>query len=80
MIEIDDKGKERKKYRYENMMTPYDKLKSLDDAEQYLKPGMSFSMLDAIAYRVSDNEAASQLQVARKHLFETIFGRMKAAG
>lgn len=80
VIEIDDKGKERKKYPYKCMMTPYDKLKSIDGAEQYLKPGLSFLKLDAIAYRVSDNEAAEQLQAARKQLFETIFGQKKVAG
>lgn len=83
IIETDDKGKERKKYLkylYENMMTPYDKLKSLDNAEQYLKPGVSFLTLDVIALRVSDNEAAAQLQAARKQLFKTIFGQNKAAG
>ena len=80
VIEIDDKGKERKKYPYDSMMTPYDKFKSIDNAEQYLKPGMSILKLDAIAYRVSDNEAAEQLQVARKQLFETIFGQQKVAG
>ena len=80
VIEIDDKGKERKKYPYDSMMTPYDKFKSIDNAEQYLKPGVSFLKLDAIAYRVSDNEAAEQLQAARKQLFETIFGQKKVAG
>jgi len=30
---------QRKRYRYEDMMTPYDKLKSLADANEYLKPG-----------------------------------------
>ena len=80
VTEVDAKGKERKKYPYKNMMTPYDKLKSLDNAEQYLKTGVTFLGLDAIAHRVSDNDAAAQLQAARKQLFETIFGRKKAAG
>lgn len=34
---IDEKGKERKKYPYKNMMTPYDKLRSLSDVQSYLK-------------------------------------------
>jgi hypothetical protein len=42
---IDDKSKERKKYRYEDMKTPYDKLKSLDNAEQHLKKGGTFKKL-----------------------------------
>ena len=36
----DAKGKERKKYRYEDMMTPYEKLKSIPEASQYLKDGV----------------------------------------
>ena len=55
------------------MMTPYDKLKSIDNAGQYLKTGMSFLKLDAIANQVSDYEAARQLQVARKQLLKPFF-------
>ena len=39
----DDKGKQRKKYRYDKMMTPYEKLKSLEQAGNYLKGGMIIS-------------------------------------
>jgi hypothetical protein len=60
------------------MMTPYEKLKSLPKATQCLKPGVRFKSLDAIAYAISDNEAAKRLQTARHQLFETIFGRRKA--
>ena len=60
------------------MMTPYDKLKSLTDAEQFLKPGISFQSLDDIAYAISDNEAAQRLQEARRLLFETIDERLLA--
>jgi transposase InsO family protein len=45
--EIDAKGRIRKRYRYNQMMTPYDKLKSLPDANQHLKPGITFDSLDA---------------------------------
>lgn len=44
--------------RYENLMTPHDKLKSLANAKHYLKPGTSFETLDQLAYQISDNEAA----------------------
>ena len=73
----DSKGKQRKKYRHEDMMTPYDKLKSLPDANDYLKPGRSFEILDAIAFHISDNEAAEQLQKARRLLFNTIHEQEK---
>lgn len=71
-IEIDDKGKQRKIYRYEDMMTPYEKLKSLDNATDYLKPVMNFEILDKIALKISDNKAADQLQKARQKLFKTL--------
>ena len=74
----DDQGKQRKRYRYKHMMTPYDKLKSLPKAETFLKKGVTFKHLDAIAFTISDNEAARRLQAARHQLFETIFGRKKA--
>jgi len=68
----DEKGKQRKTYPYENMMTPYDKLKSLPDAEKYLKEGMSFEIMDEIAYAITDNQSADRLQKARQTLFKTI--------
>lgn len=74
----DAKGRQRKRYRYEKMMTPYEKLKSLPNAEQFLKPGVSFQTLDDIAYAISDNEAAKRLQQARAKLFETIDERLLA--
>jgi transposase InsO family protein len=76
----DAKGKERKVYRYENLMTPYDKLKSLPDAKDYLKPGVTFEILDAVALQISDNQAAEQLQKARQKLFKIIHGQTLRAG
>jgi hypothetical protein len=69
---IDAKGKRRKHYRYQDLMTPYDKLKSLPQAAQYLKPGITFECLDAIANQCSDNEAARRLNQARAELFQRI--------
>ena len=53
-------------------MTPYDKLKSLPGASDCLKHQLTFEQLDAIAYAMSDNEAASQLNQAREELFRSI--------
>ena len=68
----DTKGKERKRYRYEDMKTPYEKLKSLPSACQYLTLGITVEQLDAIASRISDNEAALALNHARSMLFQSI--------
>lgn len=69
---IDAKGKPRKRYRYPDMMTPYEKLKSLPQAHTHLKPGITFEQLDAKAQELSDNEAAAQLQRAKQQLFQQI--------
>ena len=61
------------------MMTPYEKLKSLPEAQQFLKPGITFLQLDAQARAMSDNETAKRLNDARTILFKTIFNRSKTA-
>lgn len=71
------KGKVRKRYLLKNMMTPYEKLKSLPNAKDFLKPGLTFAQLDAIAAAVSDNEAARRLNEARTKLFQSIHRRSK---
>lgn len=75
----DAKGKIRKRYRLEHMMTPYEKLKSLPDAQAFLKWGISFTALDTFAMGTSDNEAAQRLNEARTRLFQSIYGRPKHA-
>jgi len=75
----DAKGRQRKRYPYKLMMTPYEKLKSLHMAEQFLKPGITFQQLDQRATAMSDNDAAQRLNDARAILFNTIFNRSKTA-
>lgn len=70
VYEPDKNGKLRKKYK--TRMTPYEKLKSLPDAEKYLKPNFSFAELDKIAYEKSDNEFAEEMNKAKKILFKKI--------
>ena len=71
-ITIDNKGKQKKKYEYKNMMTPYEKFKSLPKAKEYLKEGVTFKKLDDFAKAMTDNEAADFLQQQRKLLFKYI--------
>jgi transposase InsO family protein len=70
---IDAKGKIRKRYPYEAMMTPYEKFTALAQPEQYLKPERTLQQLETIATAISDNEAAKQLKAAKHSLYQTIF-------
>ena len=73
----DEKGKERKRYRYAEMKMPYEKLKSLPNAMEYLNPDITFEQLDVQAARMSDNGAALAMNNARKKLFQAISAAMK---
>lgn len=76
---IDDKGRQRKRYPYKSMMTPYEKLRSLPDVAACLKPGITLEILDATARASSDNDAARHLNEARTNLFQTINKSRNAA-
>lgn len=74
-IETDAKGKQRKRYRQQDMKTPYGKLASLPGAERYLRDDVTFEQLERIANQHTDLEAWEQMQQARGQLFDTIFGQ-----
>jgi transposase InsO family protein len=76
----DSKGKDKKTYPYEAMMTPYDKLKSIDNAIKYLKADITFEILDKVALNQTDDQAAEQLQKERSKLFKTINERDLKSG
>ena len=69
---IDHKGKVRKTYPYNMARTPYEKLKSLPQAESYLRPGVTFEKLETIANQMSDNQFAERMVKARSNLFQQI--------
>jgi len=64
----DKKGKQKKIYN--TYQTPYERFKSLPNAKQYLKSGITFEILDRIAYQKSDNEFAEEMQKAKDELFK----------
>ncbi|MDE0452312.1 MAG: integrase [Gammaproteobacteria bacterium] len=64
----DGNGKVRRRYRRRDVATPYEKLKSLPDAERFLKPGVTFAELDQVALAMSGLEANR----ARDELLRTI--------
>lgn len=79
-IIIDKKGKQKKVYPYDKVMTPYERLKSLADAKQCLKPGITFKALDKAAMAMTDLEAAKALRRAQRELFDTVLSSVNAQG
>lgn len=73
-IITDKKGKQKKIYNI--YQVPYERLKSLPNARQYLKPGLTLKILDKIAYEKSDNECAVAMQKTKDELFDN-FNRRK---
>jgi transposase InsO family protein len=76
---IDEKGKIRKTYPFDQIMTPWERLKATPDYQNYLKPGFTSQSLEHQANLMSDNDAAQQVQQARKRLFQSINRPAKAA-
>jgi hypothetical protein len=68
----DHRGKVKKTYPYQKVMTPYEKLKTLSEAESSLQPGVTLEKLDDIANQMSDNEFAERMMKARSNLFQHI--------
>ena len=64
-VSLDERGKRKRQYKHEDYATPYEKLKSLEKAEQYLKPGVSFAQLDQTAQKISDTECARKMAHAK---------------
>ena len=68
--EIDAKGKIRKTYPHDQIMTPWERLKTTLAYKNYLKPGITTESLEHDANALSDNDAARHVQEARKRLFQ----------
>lgn len=64
--------KKNGKYKnvYKTYLTPLEKLQSLKQPEQYLKPNISMALLQQFASQLSDTEAAEAMQKAKRELFK----------
>lgn len=70
--QVDEKGRVRKRYPHDAVMTPYERLKSIDGAERFLKAGITFEQLDRTALADSDLAAMRDVNRARDELFRAI--------
>ncbi len=69
---VSDKGKRLHTYPKTGYTMPYEKLKALPNAQQYLKPGTTFEMLDLQAYAFSDTQWAETMQIEKAAMWESI--------
>lgn len=76
-VEVLPNGKKKITYPRDRYMTPYEKLKSLPDWQQYLRPGVTPEMLEAQANAKTPNQAAEEMQEAKKKLFDIILPRYR---
>ncbi len=75
--EIDRKGKVKRRYPYDKINTPYEKLKSTPCLENNLRPGVSLTGLDIYAKQMSDNKFAERMVRARSNLFKQAQNRQQ---
>ena len=68
----DHKGKIKKSYPYHEVMTPWDKLRSLPEFDNCLRQGITLKTLNDIANQMSDNDFAERMVKARSNLFQQI--------
>jgi transposase InsO family protein len=70
-IRFDARGKRQRRYRQQDYTTPYEKFKSLPNAAEYLKEGLSIERLDQMARTMSDTECAKKMSQAKAKLLRT---------
>jgi transposase InsO family protein len=71
-VSHDTRGKRQRKYKVEDYATPYEKLKALPKAADYLKTTISFARLDQQAIRMSDTECAKKMATAKATLLRKV--------
>jgi transposase InsO family protein len=69
-VSLDERGKRKRQYKREDYATPYEKLKGVKNAEQHLKPNVSFAHLDRTARQMSDTECARKMADAKAQLLQ----------
>ena len=73
-IQHGPRGKKKRVYPAGNYQTPYEKLTSLPNWQQYLKVGMRPEVLQQQARRMSDTEAARKMRTAKLELLQKCRG------
>jgi transposase InsO family protein len=75
VIQRGARGRKKRIYRAEDYQTPYEKLTSLPDWQEYLKAGLSPAALRKQAGQMSDTAAARRMKKAKLALLEKCRGK-----
>lgn len=76
---VDAKGKIKRTYPQNQIATPYERLQSIHNYANHLRPDVDPKHLSQLAIALSDNDAAKQVQEAKKRLFHSFNRRSKVA-
>lgn len=68
---MDEKKKGKIKNVYNDYFTPFEKLQTIDNVNNYLKPNMTIPLLEQFTKQLSDTEAAMQMKKAKTELFKS---------
>jgi hypothetical protein len=66
------RGRTKRRYPADDYRTPFEKLSSLENWQQYLKPGTTEAFLRSQALQRSDTEAAKQMQKAKLGILKRV--------
>ena len=69
-VEVNERGKRRRRYKADDYRTPYEKLTALPKWQQHLKCGITAKALQQHATAHSDTEAATLMQKAKIQLLQ----------
>jgi transposase InsO family protein len=67
-IQTNARGKQKRTYPHQDYQTPFEKLRALPDWQKCLKPGITGIHLQRQAQKMSDTQAARQMQKAKLEL------------
>ncbi len=65
-------GRVKRRYRQQDVATPYERFRAMPGAEDFLRPGVTLKALDRLAAATTDLDAAKAVQRARDELLRAI--------
>ncbi len=68
-VKVLARGRRKRTYPADDYRTPFEKLKSLPNWQDHLKPDITVQLLETVSQKMSDTDAAKKMQAAKTALF-----------